>query len=665
MVSYTECPGQYSWFNSYTGQDYVGMARLAIDANNNLFTVSNFSQDVTIKNQKLTGGGALLVKLSNEGEVIWFNRFTYSNAMFTSVTQVQVDGQGNVYMVGQFPESANIGGTTITGGQFNSFLAKFNSDGVLLWIKKFNLLQEIFQLSVNQTGDIGISGVFFQSLTIDNITLTASFNSFGALFNSDGQLQWAKVFGADAAYTNFPVSLTLDQAGNYFFCGRYSGRVTIDNKQVSADGVGHYNIYYVKINKQGNCEWLVDALRNAPDSYQISNPPFNAVTELASMTTDEEGNLYAAGTFWIDMKIQGHTLSSNDPQPENFYVTKINSDGSVIWIEPKIISYGNNTVENIIVKNEKVFTSGIYQGAPYYKIMNSESGRLIKDIETFPLSGDIANGLAIDDNEGVYMSGRSRNGLGFQSGYIFKVGVSTSIADAGAVLAIDDACFHDNLTVTTTPIFNADNYQWEITYNGNTEIIQTNSPLVQIPIHTMGDATHVSIRVRGINAEGAGKYSSVKNVNIILFPEVPEIKIECDEIQVVKGDLVTWYEVSKGLLNYSEGTKKISKIEKGKYYVINTNLCGSISGNTVDFKPLFIPNIITPNDDFKNDTFVLDQRLEGSQLKIINRWGEGVYESVPYENDWNGKNLPTGVYFYSIDHYCFKSSALGWLTISR
>jgi gliding motility-associated-like protein/uncharacterized repeat protein (TIGR01451 family) len=63
---------------------------------------------------------------------------------------------------------------------------------------------------------------------------------------------------------------------------------------------------------------------------------------------------------------------------------------------------------------------------------------------------------------------------------------------------------------------------------------------------------------------------------------------------------------------------------------------------------LFIPNIVTPNGDGKNDNFVIPglDRYPGSTLFIYNRWGNQVYQNKNYDNKWNGNGLNEGTYYY-------------------
>ncbi|MBC8151331.1 MAG: gliding motility-associated C-terminal domain-containing protein [Bacteroidetes bacterium] len=56
-----------------------------------------------------------------------------------------------------------------------------------------------------------------------------------------------------------------------------------------------------------------------------------------------------------------------------------------------------------------------------------------------------------------------------------------------------------------------------------------------------------------------------------------------------------------------------------------------------------VPNVITANNDGKNDLFTVG--IPNSKLQIVNRWGRLIYESNPYQNDW-GRNVPNGLYYF-------------------
>lgn len=66
----------------------------------------------------------------------------------------------------------------------------------------------------------------------------------------------------------------------------------------------------------------------------------------------------------------------------------------------------------------------------------------------------------------------------------------------------------------------------------------------------------------------------------------------------------------------------------------------------------FIPNTFTPNNDGVNDTWVIPEitRFSSNELYIYNRWGQLVYSSLNYQNDWNGTfnntPLPEATYYY-------------------
>ena len=70
--------------------------------------------------------------------------------------------------------------------------------------------------------------------------------------------------------------------------------------------------------------------------------------------------------------------------------------------------------------------------------------------------------------------------------------------------------------------------------------------------------------------------------------------------------------------------------------------------------PFEISNIVTPNEDGQNDTWKISDytQIAGCTTIIYNRWGQPVYQSNDYQNEWggtkDGEPLPDGVYYYSI-----------------
>ncbi|WP_448699096.1 gliding motility-associated C-terminal domain-containing protein [Mucilaginibacter sp. AW1-3] len=84
-----------------------------------------------------------------------------------------------------------------------------------------------------------------------------------------------------------------------------------------------------------------------------------------------------------------------------------------------------------------------------------------------------------------------------------------------------------------------------------------------------------------------------------------------------------------------------------------------------------IPNIFTPNGDGKNDQLVIGglQFYPGSQLLIFNRWGNEVYSSDNYPNNWDGSGLTEGTYYYVLNRKEPTTGTIttfkGWIYLKR
>jgi gliding motility-associated-like protein len=75
-------------------------------------------------------------------------------------------------------------------------------------------------------------------------------------------------------------------------------------------------------------------------------------------------------------------------------------------------------------------------------------------------------------------------------------------------------------------------------------------------------------------------------------------------------------------------------------------MCSSTRKVTVNVGAPFLPNIITPNNDGLNDKFEFKALLPNTKVQIFNRWGVLVKEYSNYNNEFDGKGVSDGTYYY-------------------
>jgi len=114
----------------------------------------------------------------------------------------------------------------------------------------------------------------------------------------------------------------------------------------------------------------------------------------------------------------------------------------------------------------------------------------------------------------------------------------------------------------------------------------------------------------------------------------------------------------------------LNDIGKYQFQFTNANGCMDTVAVTVVPDHLDIPTIVTPNNDGQNDTFVIPNidSFPGSTLLIINRWGNEVYRSTGYQNNWKGDGLPEGTYYYVLNKKEISGSITtykGWIFLKR
>ncbi|HEX5002979.1 MAG TPA: gliding motility-associated C-terminal domain-containing protein [Bacteroidia bacterium] len=148
------------------------------------------------------------------------------------------------------------------------------------------------------------------------------------------------------------------------------------------------------------------------------------------------------------------------------------------------------------------------------------------------------------------------------------------------------------------------------------------------------------------------------NNNLMICPP------ETAQLNATGGTSYQW--TPEAGLNFSNIPNPVaSPTQSTVYSVVVTNDYGcSITLSVeviIDCDTLFVPNGFSPNNDGVNDGYVIDGILNypNNKFWVYNRWGNLVYKTNGYANQWNGEcnvqgiywgtKVPAGTYFYILD----------------
>ncbi|MCD8405631.1 gliding motility-associated C-terminal domain-containing protein [Tenacibaculum dicentrarchi] len=124
--------------------------------------------------------------------------------------------------------------------------------------------------------------------------------------------------------------------------------------------------------------------------------------------------------------------------------------------------------------------------------------------------------------------------------------------------------------------------------------------------------------------------------------------------------------------NLTEGSVTSNSFVPDNYQII-TLASGFADSNNINL-------LISPNGDTKNETLVFKNltKYDSNSLEIFNRWGNLVYNTENYKNDWTGEStgsfvvnskdkLPAGTYFYILKYvvHGVSKTQKGWVYINR
>jgi hypothetical protein len=275
-----------------------------------------------------------VLKLNTNGEFRWADDIQSINSSSLQSGALNVDNNGNVFISGSWDNTLDFGGPLNISlsspiQKYSSFLAKYNSTGVLQWAKGF-IYDAVTSVSLPRSG---ISEIFVQE---DNIYLSAFFdgtldfnpgaavdtltapNNYGqhVLINLDtsANFNFAKLVSGTVRKT------LLDATGNIYMSGSYFGTVDFDQSTavVNQTSNGFNDAFVAKYDNNGMLSWVKSF--GGADSETAR-----------SMTLDADNNLLITGYFRDTVDFNpGAGINQLSSAMDDCYLLKLNSTGDYV-----------------------------------------------------------------------------------------------------------------------------------------------------------------------------------------------------------------------------------------------------------------------------------------------------------------------------------------------
>jgi len=402
-----------------------------------------------------------------------------------------------------------------------------------------------------------------------------------------------------------------------------------------------------------------------------------------------------AGTSDVKLTLSWDVTKTSAPVPDNLSKVKIVRWDGTQWItEGNISTTGNSTAGTVTsnVTGYGIFTLAIYTIPPVGVNDNMTTW------EDNPVSGNVFSNDSVFLGNTLTLSGFSVNGIAGVPGSI------VSIPDVGTItIAVDGAyTFTPNLNydgtvpaisytaidtdgnstganlaivvlplpeITKTaskPVANNDGtFTWKYTismYNDTPSAID--SIQVEDNLDDVFKTKNCTYTVTSLLASGAlianGSYNGSSVIKTLSDGGKLAVNAR-DSIQMEVRVNPTGQSGALSLSNQGLFSGRTKKKTGETIYIkdikTDKNTSTSVTEPTTTVLPeitLFIPDAFSPNGDGINDKFIISHTVATRvDLEVYNRWGQLVYKSNDYQNNWDGtgmgafsgKELVTGTYY--------------------
>ena len=288
------------------GQDYG--KDITVDTQGNVYITGQFRGPAIFSTINLTSSedDFFVAKYNTSGTLQWVQKG--GGLRQDAGNAIIVDAVGSVYVTGFFSDTAAFGTTNlVSAGGTDIFIAKYNTSGTLQWAKKAGGVdnEQGHGIGMDGSGYLYIVGVFNGNSLFDATSLYASFglsdtflakyNSVGSLvwvqkqgwpssgneselvidtyggiyitsglgsilmakYTGGGEPQWSKQIKENGGNTFSSSGLAVDSFGNVYLTGNFSGKVTFGTTTLTS--AGSSDVFVVKYNVSGVQQWVKKA----------------------------------------------------------------------------------------------------------------------------------------------------------------------------------------------------------------------------------------------------------------------------------------------------------------------------------------------------------------------------------------------------------------------
>jgi hypothetical protein len=359
IVKY-DSSGNTLWARSASGG--FAYSKIVADINGNVYVTGYFGgASINFGTISLTNTGTtnmFIAKYDSNGNILWAKIASGNNPSVKSVS-IDLDYNGNALITGNFDSpSITIGTITLNnndslGISSDIFIAKYDSNGNLLWAKKAggNYYEDSYSITTDIIGNAYITGFYasssitFSAYTLNNSDATGNTpDIFIAKYDSSGNLIWAKSEGGQYNQNETGYCIRNDSIGNIYVTGWFDkniniGAITLTNTDTTQ---GVTNAFIAKYDSSGNLIWAKNA---------------GGFSDGWSLDASSTGYVYLTGHFMSNSITFGTTnLTNTGTGSTDSYIVKYDTNGNVIWA--KSIGYTSFIQEITSNQNDNIYITG-------------------------------------------------------------------------------------------------------------------------------------------------------------------------------------------------------------------------------------------------------------------------------------------------------------------